>query len=453
MRRRTVLGGALAAGAALSMPAYLRAQSNRKVSILTWNIADQEALFKEEFAEFQKNNPGVEIEWLDKKGPEVPVFYQTQLVARTPPDVINTQGALWVEYAANGALLDLTPYVQQDAEVAKRFNADYLRNCEEFHAPLLHHQDAALLQQDHVQGGRPRRAAEELRRDHVARPSHGEKREDRPSDPQLRLAVLALLQDGGRRAPLGGRQEGRLQHAEGDRGAGQAREGHGERRHQQDLLDRPLGRAERRLRLGHGRHAPRPCAGIVLLQRSGAMGERRYPRRRADARRLVDAEQPWARRLEGIKEPGTRFRAPEAHDLGQVDGRVHPPPQRPHREYGLRPGRARAPAQGRSAHRTGARDAARAYRQDDRQLAAAFRRAAEGRLLPRDPERGARTQGREDRARRRGAGGQPPSEPEGMSTSLLVIAGLGPAISTGRAGRLDRDRRLEAGDDNDGSCG
>ena len=128
MRRRTVLGGALAAGAALSMPAYLRAQSNKKLSILTWNIADQEALFKEEFAEFQKNNPGVEIEWLDKKGPEVPVFYQTQLVAGTPPDVINTQGALWVEYAANGALLDLTPYVQQDAEVAKRFNADYLRN-------------------------------------------------------------------------------------------------------------------------------------------------------------------------------------------------------------------------------------------------------------------------------------------------------------------------------------
>ena len=36
------------------------------------------------------------------------------------------------------------------------------------------------------------------------------------------------------------------------------------------------------------------------------------------------------------------------------------PPQRPHREYGLRPSRARAPAQGRSAHRTGARDAARA---------------------------------------------------------------------------------------------
>jgi ABC-type glycerol-3-phosphate transport system substrate-binding protein len=112
MKRRTVLKGALATGAALAMPSYLRAQSNKKISILTWNIADQEALFKEEFADFQKQNPGVEIEWLDKKGPEVPVFYQTQLVAGTPPDIINTQGALWVEYAANGALLDITPMIQ-----------------------------------------------------------------------------------------------------------------------------------------------------------------------------------------------------------------------------------------------------------------------------------------------------------------------------------------------------
>jgi hypothetical protein len=40
-----------------------------------------------------------------------------------------------------------------------------------------------------------------------------------------------------------------------------------------------------------------------------------------------------------------------------------------------------------------------------------------------------------------------------MSTSLLVIAGLGPAASTGKAGRLERDRRLKAGDDNDGICG
>lgn len=126
MDRRTVLKGALAGGAALAAPPYLRAQSNKKISFLTWNISDQEALFKEEFADFQKQNPGVEIEWLDKKGTDLPAFYQTQLVAGTPPDVIDLQGAIWVEYAANGALLDLTPHLQKEPEVAKLFNPDYL---------------------------------------------------------------------------------------------------------------------------------------------------------------------------------------------------------------------------------------------------------------------------------------------------------------------------------------
>ena len=126
MDRRTVLKTGLAVAGTLAMPAYLKAQSNKKISVLTWNIADQEALFKEEFEDFKKTNPGVEIEWLDKKGPDLPAFYQTQLVAGTAPDIIDIQGELWVEWAVNGALLDLTPYFQNDPAFAKLFNTDYL---------------------------------------------------------------------------------------------------------------------------------------------------------------------------------------------------------------------------------------------------------------------------------------------------------------------------------------
>jgi putative chitobiose transport system substrate-binding protein len=122
--RRSVLKLGAAAAATLSQPAILRAQSSKKLSILTWNIADQEALFKEEFAEFKAAHPGVEIEWLDKKGPDLPAFYQTQLVAGTAPDIVDLQGEIWVEWAANGALLDLTPYLKADAEFAKLFNPD-----------------------------------------------------------------------------------------------------------------------------------------------------------------------------------------------------------------------------------------------------------------------------------------------------------------------------------------
>ena len=126
MKRRTVLQGALAGATTLAMPYVSRAQPAQKLSYLTWNIADQEQLFKEEFADFRSKNPGVEIEWLDKKGTELPTFYQTQLVAGTAPDVVDLQGAIWVEYAANGALLDLTPYLKKEPEVARLFNADYL---------------------------------------------------------------------------------------------------------------------------------------------------------------------------------------------------------------------------------------------------------------------------------------------------------------------------------------
>src|SRR5215510_1188312 len=126
MKRRSLVKGALAGAGALAAPAYLRAQSSRKLSILTWNIADQQELFKVEFAEFKAANPGVEIEWLDKKGPDLPAFYQTQIVAGTPPDIVDLQGAIWADYAAKGGLVDLTPYLKAEPDVGKRFNPDYL---------------------------------------------------------------------------------------------------------------------------------------------------------------------------------------------------------------------------------------------------------------------------------------------------------------------------------------
>lgn len=125
--RRTLLSsGASALAAGLAAPAI--AQAPRKISFLTWNIIDQEPMIRGWIARFSKERPGVEIEWLDKKGPEIPVFYQTQLVAGTPPDIINTQGGLGLEYAAQGALLDLTPRLKAEAAVENRFNADYLSN-------------------------------------------------------------------------------------------------------------------------------------------------------------------------------------------------------------------------------------------------------------------------------------------------------------------------------------
>jgi ABC-type glycerol-3-phosphate transport system substrate-binding protein len=124
MRRRTFLTST--AATALAMPAL--AQSSKKLTFLTWNIVDQADLFKTWFADFQKLHPGVEIEWLDKKGPDLTPFYQTQLAAGTPPDVVDLQGGIGIEYAAQGALLDLTPYLTAHPDVKARFDTDYLNN-------------------------------------------------------------------------------------------------------------------------------------------------------------------------------------------------------------------------------------------------------------------------------------------------------------------------------------
>ena len=127
--RRTIVKSAAAAAASGALPARIgRAQSGKKISLLTWNIPDQADLINAWIKAFQEKHPGVEVEWLDKKGPELPTFYQTQLVAGTPPDIINTQGALWLEYAANGALQDLTSFIRDDPEMKDRFHKDYLAN-------------------------------------------------------------------------------------------------------------------------------------------------------------------------------------------------------------------------------------------------------------------------------------------------------------------------------------
>ena len=126
--RRTMLKTAAAAAATstLSFPGI--AQAPKKITFLTWNIIDQKELIDGWIKRFQSTRPGVEVEWLDKKGPEFGPFYQTQLTAGTPPDVINTQGALGLEYAAQGALMDLTPLFAKEAAVKNRYDANYLGN-------------------------------------------------------------------------------------------------------------------------------------------------------------------------------------------------------------------------------------------------------------------------------------------------------------------------------------
>jgi len=121
----------IAIGAAFAMALGLgatAAQAQKKISVLTWNIPYFEEGFKKWTEAYKKIHPDVTVEWLDKKGTEWSTFYQTQVVAGTPPDIIDVQGGLWLEYASQGGLVDLTPYLAKDKDYTDRIYPEFLKS-------------------------------------------------------------------------------------------------------------------------------------------------------------------------------------------------------------------------------------------------------------------------------------------------------------------------------------
>ena len=116
--------GLLAIGLAAGAP---EAQQ-KKISLLTWNIPVYKEKIDGWIEDFKKLHPDVQVEWLDKKGPEWGPFYQTQLVGGSAPDVIDVQGGLWLEYAANGGLVDLGQYLARGPQMKDYYNARFLAN-------------------------------------------------------------------------------------------------------------------------------------------------------------------------------------------------------------------------------------------------------------------------------------------------------------------------------------
>ncbi len=119
----TVAGALVLAG--LSGQAALAQE--KKLTLLTWNLPIYEEKFRGWIADFQEMHPDFTVEWLDKKGTEFGAFYQTQLVAGTAPDIIDVQGMLWAEYAANDGLVPLDPYLDANPEIRDRYNAEGMK--------------------------------------------------------------------------------------------------------------------------------------------------------------------------------------------------------------------------------------------------------------------------------------------------------------------------------------
>ena len=126
LRSKWTLAGGLSL--ALFLPAAAMAQDDKTITVVTWNIPFYEDGFQLWVDEFKKLHPDFEVERIDMKGTDLPTFYQTQVVAGTPPDIVNIQGGLWLEYASQGGLVDLTPYLERDEEYTDRLIPEVLDN-------------------------------------------------------------------------------------------------------------------------------------------------------------------------------------------------------------------------------------------------------------------------------------------------------------------------------------
>jgi ABC-type glycerol-3-phosphate transport system substrate-binding protein len=114
---RGLVGGAFVVAATLASAAQAE-----EITVLTWNhVGLADSFYKPAIAEFEAAHPGVKVNWLDRKGTEFNAFVQTQLVGGTPPDVVEFQGMLWLEYQDQDLLVDLAPYLKKDAGFEKGF--------------------------------------------------------------------------------------------------------------------------------------------------------------------------------------------------------------------------------------------------------------------------------------------------------------------------------------------
>jgi ABC-type glycerol-3-phosphate transport system substrate-binding protein len=93
----------------------------KEISFLTWNLPHYEDAIMGWVADFEAKFPNAKAKWIDRKGSELPTYFQTQLAGGTAPDIIEIQSVLWYEYADKGVLMPLTPYLNKEPAIKDRF--------------------------------------------------------------------------------------------------------------------------------------------------------------------------------------------------------------------------------------------------------------------------------------------------------------------------------------------
>lgn len=101
-----------------------KTEAPKEISFLTWNLPHYEDAIRGWMADFEEET-GARANWIDRKGSELPTYFQTQLAAGTAPDIVEFQSVIWYGYASEGVLLPITSYLQAEPDVKALYTPSF----------------------------------------------------------------------------------------------------------------------------------------------------------------------------------------------------------------------------------------------------------------------------------------------------------------------------------------
>jgi len=93
-----------------------RAPQGVRLTLFTWVQPEELAVNQRLIADFEKQRPTIHVEIINDPSQRAMDKLQTSIAAGKAPDVMSIHGAYFLPFAAKGALLDLQPLIDKDAQ-------------------------------------------------------------------------------------------------------------------------------------------------------------------------------------------------------------------------------------------------------------------------------------------------------------------------------------------------
>ena len=85
-----------------------------EITLFTWTRPGEFAANQDLCMQFEAAHPNIRVEIVNEPGDRAMEKLQQMVAAGNPPDVMSIHGVYFIPMAANGALLDLDPFIEQD---------------------------------------------------------------------------------------------------------------------------------------------------------------------------------------------------------------------------------------------------------------------------------------------------------------------------------------------------